>query len=103
MFKIYCQKPIQYLLLLSSQLYLTGTRYERYQRSKGYRTKNTKWYARGYPRNMWWVAARSDEKGNSRWLLQTPVGTYRLEDGTPQPYDRCPHRWAPLSKDILRR
>ena len=55
-----------------------------------------------YPRNMWWVAARSDEiKGKpvSRWLLETPVVLYRLEDGTPAAlYDRCPHRWAPLSE-----
>ena len=29
-----------------------------------------------YPRNMWWVAARSDERKEkpfSRWLLETPV------------------------------
>ena len=55
-----------------------------------------------YPRNMWWVAARSDEikeKPISRWLLETPVVIYRLEDGTPAAlYDRCPHRWAPLSE-----
>ena len=55
-----------------------------------------------YPRNMWWVAARSDEikeKPVSRWLLETPVVLYRLEDGTPAAlYDRCPHRWAPLSE-----
>ena len=55
-----------------------------------------------YPRNMWWVAARSDEikeKPVSRWLLENPVVLYRLEDGTPAAlYDRCPHRWAPLSE-----
>ena len=55
-----------------------------------------------YPRNMWWVAAYSDEVTNkpiSRWLLETPVVLYRLEDGTPAAlYDRCPHRWAPLSE-----
>ena len=55
-----------------------------------------------YPRNMWWVAAHSDEikeKPISRWLLETPVVLYRLEDGTPAAlYDRCPHRWAPLSE-----
>lgn len=55
-----------------------------------------------YPRNMWWVAARSDEvttKPLARWLLETPVVLYRLEDGTPAAlYDRCPHRWAPLSE-----
>ena len=39
-----------------------------------------------YPRNMWWVAARTDEvttKPLARWLLETPVVLYRLEDGTP--------------------
>ena len=55
-----------------------------------------------YPRNMWWVAAHSREvttKPMSRWLLETPVVLYRTEDGTPAAiYDRCPHRWAPLSE-----
>ena len=55
-----------------------------------------------YPRNMWWVAARSDEvttKPMLRWLLETPVVLYRLEDETPAAlYNRCPHRWAPLSE-----
>jgi len=39
-----------------------------------------------YPRNMWWVAARSDkvtDKPLARWLLETPVVLYRLADGTP--------------------
>ena len=48
-----------------------------------------------YPRNMWWVAAYSGEvttKPITRWLLETPVVLYRLEDGTPAAlYDRCPH------------
>ena len=55
-----------------------------------------------YPRNMWWVAAYSEEvttKPITRWLLETPVVLYRLEDGTAAAlYDRCPHRWAPLSE-----
>jgi vanillate O-demethylase monooxygenase subunit len=55
-----------------------------------------------YPRNMWWVAARSDEVGEkplARWLLELPVVLYRLADGTPVALDdRCPHRWAPLSQ-----
>ena len=58
-----------------------------------------------YPRNMWWVAARSDEvttKPMLRWLLETPVVLYRLEDGTPAAlYNRCPHRWAPLSEGYV--
>lgn len=55
-----------------------------------------------YPRNMWWVAAHKDEvseKPMARWLLETPVVLYRLADGSPAAlYDRCPHRWAPLSE-----
>ena len=55
-----------------------------------------------YPRNMWWVAAYTEEvttKPITRWLLETPVVLYRLEDGTPAAlYDRCPHRWSPLSE-----
>jgi vanillate O-demethylase monooxygenase subunit len=51
---------------------------------------------------MWWVAARGDEvteKPLARWLLDTPVVLYRLSDGAPAAlYDRCPHRWAPLSE-----
>ena len=34
-----------------------------------------------YPRNMWWVAAYSEEvttKPITRWLLETPVVLYRL-------------------------
>ena len=55
-----------------------------------------------YPRNMWWVAARTDEvteKPLARWLLEMPVVLYRTADGTPVALDdRCPHRWAPLSE-----
>ena len=55
-----------------------------------------------YPRNMWWVAARGDEiteKPIARWILEQPIVLYRLSDGTPAAlYDRCPHRWAPLSE-----
>lgn len=55
-----------------------------------------------YPRNMWWVAARADEvtgKPLARWILEMPVVMYRLAGGTPVALDdRCPHRWAPLSK-----
>ena len=62
--------------------------------------------ADNYPRNMWWVAAHASEvttKPMARWLLETPVVLYRLEDGTPAAmYDRCPHRWAPLSEGEVR-
>jgi len=55
-----------------------------------------------YPRNMWWCAAHIDEvqeKPLARWLLETPVVLYRTADGKPHAlYDRCPHRWAPLSE-----
>ncbi len=55
-----------------------------------------------YPRNMWWVAARTDEITTTplaRWILEMPVVLYRTEDGTPVALDdRCPHRWAPLSE-----
>ena len=55
-----------------------------------------------YPRNMWWAAAHVDEVKDgplARWILETPVVIYRLENGTPAAlYDRCPHRWAPLSE-----
>lgn len=58
------------------------------------------------PRNMWWVAAHKDEvstKPLARWILETPVVLYRLEDGTSAAlYDRCPHRRAPLSEGHMR-
>lgn len=58
-----------------------------------------------YPRNEWWVAATSEEitrEPKQRWILDLPVLLYRKEDGTPVALDdRCPHRWAPLSKGWL--
>ena len=39
-----------------------------------------------YPRNMWWAAAHVDEVKDgplARWILETPVVIYRLENGTP--------------------
>ena len=55
-----------------------------------------------YPRNMWWVAARTDELTTTplaRWILEMPVVLYRTESGEPVALDdRCPHRWAPLSE-----
>jgi phenylpropionate dioxygenase-like ring-hydroxylating dioxygenase large terminal subunit len=60
---------------------------------------------RNYPLNCWWVAARSKEISREpvqRWLLDTPVALYRRESGEPLAlYDRCPHRWAPLSAGYL--
>ncbi len=55
-----------------------------------------------YPRNCWWMAARSEEIGRQplgRWLLGDPVVLYRRESGGIVALeDRCPHRWAPLSR-----
>lgn len=54
-----------------------------------------------YPRNLWWVAAYSEEVGEKplgRKLLDMPVVLFRKSDGTVAALDdRCPHRWAPLS------
>ncbi len=58
-----------------------------------------------YPRNHWWVVATRDEitrEPLQRWVLDLPVVLYRREDGRPVALDdRCPHRWAPLSKGWL--
>jgi len=59
-----------------------------------------------YPRNCWWVAARSAEivdKPYGCTMLDTPVVIYRQpSDGTLVAlHDRCAHRWAPLSAGWL--
>ncbi|HVO45060.1 MAG TPA: aromatic ring-hydroxylating dioxygenase subunit alpha [Steroidobacteraceae bacterium] len=58
-----------------------------------------------YPRDQWWVAATSDEVTRmpmQRWILDYPVVLYRKEHGGIVALDdRCPHRWAPLSKGWL--
>lgn len=58
-----------------------------------------------YPRNQWWVIATSGEitrEPMQRWALDLPIVLYRREDGCPVALDdRCPHRWAPLSKGWL--
>ena len=58
-----------------------------------------------YPRNQWWVIATRGEitrEPLQRWVLDLPVVLYRREDGSPVALDdRCPHRWAPLSKGWL--
>ncbi|WP_395392096.1 aromatic ring-hydroxylating dioxygenase subunit alpha [Novosphingobium sp. BL-8A] len=55
-----------------------------------------------YLRNCWYMAGWSDEVGEtglSRRILDRPVYLYRLEDGSLAALlDRCPHRFAPLSK-----
>jgi len=55
-----------------------------------------------YLQNAWYVAALSQELMPgalmSRTLLGQPVVLFRSEDGTPSAlFDRCPHRFAPLS------
>jgi vanillate O-demethylase monooxygenase subunit len=58
-----------------------------------------------YPRNQWWVAATSKQitrEPMQRWILDLPVAMYRTEAGVVVALDdRCPHRWAPLSKGWL--
>lgn len=58
-----------------------------------------------YLRNAWYAAAWSDEIVRaplSRKFLDEPVVLYRDTDGTPVALrDRCPHRFAPLSKGKL--
>ena len=61
--------------------------------------------APNYPRDQWWVAATTNEVTRTpmqRWILDYPVVLYRKEDGGIVALDdRCPHRWAPLSKGWL--
>ena len=58
-----------------------------------------------YPRNCWWIAARSEELGRkplARQLLDEPVVMFRKEDGEAVALeDRCVHRWLPLSAGRL--
>ena len=62
-------------------------------------------YPDEFPRNQWYVGARSEEIGRallSRRLLDTPVLFYRTEAGQPVALaDRCPHRQLPLSRGRL--
>jgi phenylpropionate dioxygenase-like ring-hydroxylating dioxygenase large terminal subunit len=55
-----------------------------------------------YLKNCWYMAAWSDEIGDvglTREILGKPVYLYRLQNGEPAAIvDRCPHRFAPLSK-----
>jgi phenylpropionate dioxygenase-like ring-hydroxylating dioxygenase large terminal subunit len=53
-------------------------------------------------RNCWYMAGWSDEIGEAgltRRIIDQPVYLYRLEDGgIAALLDRCPHRFAPLSR-----
>ena len=59
-------------------------------------------YPTRFPRNAWYVAARSKELSGerilSRWILGDPVALYRTESGAATALvDRCIHRQMPLS------
>lgn len=58
-----------------------------------------------YLRNGWYAAAFSDEVSRepiSRTLLDTPTVLFRKVNGEPVAlFDRCPHRFAPLSLGSL--
>lgn len=59
-----------------------------------------------YLRNTWYMAAWADEIANgqlvARTLLDQPLVLFRDADGSPRAlFDRCPHRFAPLSKGNL--
>jgi vanillate O-demethylase monooxygenase subunit len=58
-----------------------------------------------FPRNQWWVAAKSDEVGRSllqRTLLEEEVVFYRTTAGDPVALAaRCPHRLFPLAEGRL--
>ncbi|VFU16590.1 aromatic ring-hydroxylating dioxygenase subunit alpha [Methylocella tundrae] len=55
-----------------------------------------------YLRNAWYVAAAAAEVVREpfrRIILEEPIVLYRLESGEPAAlFDRCPHRFAPLSR-----
>jgi phenylpropionate dioxygenase-like ring-hydroxylating dioxygenase large terminal subunit len=57
-------------------------------------------------RNIWWMAMWSHDLAPgemvARRIMDEPLVFYRTENGTPAAvHDRCPHRWAPLSKGKL--
>lgn len=58
-----------------------------------------------YPRNSWWVAAYAKDVTHAPlgiWMLDRPILLYRTGAGSVVALDdRCPHRWAPLSKGTL--
>ncbi len=66
--------------------------------------ESKQYYPDEFPRNQWYVAARTAEIGQElfpRWLLGEPVVLYRTEDGQPVALaDRCPHRQYPLSRGL---
>lgn len=60
-----------------------------------------------YLRNVWYVAAWSQEVAPgevlSRTLLGTPIALFRDAEGAPAAvHDQCPHRFAPLSAGEVR-
>lgn len=56
-----------------------------------------------FPKNCWYMAGWAEELGEgamlSRRIMDRPTVFYRKQDGEVAAlYDRCPHRFAPLSK-----
>src|SRR5690606_19820263 len=68
--------------------------------------KGKRMYPDRFPRNAWYVAARSVEvtsKLMSRWILGDPIVFYRRPDGVAAALvDRCVHRQMPLSLGRLK-
>lgn len=61
----------------------------------------------GFLRNVWYVAAWDHEinadKPFKRMILNEPLVFFRDSNNQPQAlYDRCPHRFAPLSKGCVK-
>jgi phenylpropionate dioxygenase-like ring-hydroxylating dioxygenase large terminal subunit len=57
-----------------------------------------------YLRNCWYQAAWASEVSEgvlARTILDTPLAIFRKEDGLAALVDRCPHRFAPLSRGRL--
>lgn len=59
-----------------------------------------------YLKNVWYLAAWSNElpakKLLARTMLGEPIVLYRKSDGSPVAlFDRCPHRFAPLSAGLV--
>jgi phenylpropionate dioxygenase-like ring-hydroxylating dioxygenase large terminal subunit len=59
-----------------------------------------------YLRNVWYVAGWADEVAPgamlARQICDEPIVLYRDDEGRPHAlFDRCPHRFAPLSKGKL--
>jgi len=60
---------------------------------------------RNWPLNCWWAVAHAAEISNhpeQRWISGEPIVVYRIANGSVAAlHNRCPHRWAPLSKGVV--